>query len=84
MYMSEIKPNSIDEHDVQITQLRDCLGVDYSRVKTTGEPFIIRRFKDPEVAMVPLWEWRFLKEIEAKIRAGECPWDEEHDEPDHE
>jgi hypothetical protein len=33
--------------------------------------------------MVPLWEWRFLKEIEAKIRAGECPWEEEQDGPDH-
>ncbi len=81
--MTEKTPNSTGDHVVNITQLRDCLGVAYSHVKASGEPIVIQRYKDQDVAMVPLWEWRFLKEIEAKIRAGECPWEGEQDGPDH-
>ena len=81
LYMSDQKPDPTGEHVIHITQLRDCLGVAYSHVKQTGEPIIIQRYNDPEVAMVPLWEWRFLKEVEAKIRAGQCPWEEEQHDP---
>lgn len=82
--MTEKTPNSTGDHVVNITHLRDCLGVAHSHVKVSGEPIVIQRYKDQDVAMVPLWEWRFLKDIEAQIRAGECPWEEESNEHDHE
>jgi hypothetical protein len=51
--------------------LRDCLGVAYLHVRRTNEPVILQRYGTAEVAMVPLWEWRFLKELESAIQAGE-------------
>jgi len=66
-----------DERVILITHLRDCLGIAYSHVKNTDEPVIIQRYKDQDVAMVPLWEWRFLKAVKAKIRAGQCPWEDD-------
>ena len=59
------------EHEVAISHLRDCLGVVYLHVARTNEPAIIARYGIPEVVMVPLWEWRWLKAIEAAIQAGE-------------
>ncbi|MCA9091728.1 MAG: hypothetical protein KDA90_24225, partial [Planctomycetaceae bacterium] len=59
------------EHEVAISHLRDCLGVVYLHVARTNEPAIIARYGSPEVVMVPLWEWRWLKQIEEAIRAGE-------------
>ncbi len=32
---------------------------------------IVKRYNPSDVALVPLWEWRWLKQIEAGIRAGE-------------
>jgi len=59
------------EHDVTISHLRDCLGVAYLHVRRTNEPVIIERYGKADVAMVPLWEWRWLKELEEAIRCGE-------------
>ncbi len=41
---------------------------------TTDEPIVVQRYKAKDVMLVPAWEWRFLKRIEADIRAGRCPW----------
>lgn len=59
------------EHDVAISHLRDCLGVAYLHVARTNEPVIVRRYGRADVALVPLWEWRWLKGIESAIRAGQ-------------
>lgn len=59
------------EHEVTISHLRDCLGVAYLHVARTGEPVVVKRFGKTDVALVPLWEWRWLKAIEVAIRAGE-------------
>ena len=59
---------------VHITHLRDCLGIAYQHVVNTDEPIIVQRYNRQDVALVPLWEWEFLKGIEAAIRAGERPW----------
>ena len=59
------------EHEVTISHLRDCLGVAYLHVRRTNEHVIVQRYGKADVAMVPLWEWRWLKQIEEAIRAGE-------------
>jgi len=64
------------EHVVRISHLRDCLGVTCQYVAHTNEPVIVQRYSRQDVVIVPLWEWRFLKEIEAEIQAGRCPWEE--------
>lgn len=69
------------EHVINITHLRDCLGIACQHVANTDEPVIVRRYKATDVAIVPLWEWRFLKQVEADIRAGRCPWERNDDEP---
>ncbi len=56
---------------VPITHLRDSLGFFYQHVRETDRPVIIQRYRDHSVVMVPLWEWRWLKEIEDKVRRGE-------------
>ncbi len=68
------------EHIIHISHLRDCLGIACRHVANTDEPIIVKRNNREEVAIVPLWEWRFLKQIEARIRAGEQPWEEDTDE----
>ncbi len=62
------------EHVMRITHLRDSLGWAYQCVANTDEPIVIQRYSRQDVVLVPLWEWRFLKQIEAAIRAGEIPW----------
>ena len=70
LYMTD----SLPDHVVQITHLRDTLGIACQKVATTEEPIIVQRYKEQDVAIVPLWEWRFLKRIEAAIRDGRLPW----------
>ena len=62
-------------HVIRITHLRDCLGIAYQHVVNTDEPVIVQRYSRQEVALVPLWEWEFLKGIEAAIRAGQRAWE---------
>lgn len=57
-------------HEVAITHLRDTLGIAVQHVASTDEPVIVRRYNRTDIVLVPLWEWRFLKRIEAAIRAG--------------
>jgi hypothetical protein len=59
------------EHEVGITHLRDMLGVAVGHVAQSDEPLIVRRYRRADVVLVPLWEWRWLKQIEQAIRAGD-------------
>jgi PHD/YefM family antitoxin component YafN of YafNO toxin-antitoxin module len=58
------------DHEMAITHLRDHLGFACSMVVESEEPIVITRYRKGVVAIVPLWEWRFFKELEAEIRAG--------------
>ena len=69
-------PSSQPDHVVQITHLRDTLGIACQKVAETDEPIIVQRYTQKDVAIVPLWEWRFLKRLEAAIRDGRLPWTE--------
>ena len=62
------------EHEMGITHLRDCLGWAYQSVANTDEPIVIHRYRRADVALVPLWEWRLLKRIDAALRDGQIPW----------
>lgn len=55
---------------VAISHLRDCLGVAYLHVANSGETLVVQRYGKAEVALVPLWEWRWLKQLEDAIRDG--------------
>jgi hypothetical protein len=69
----------VPEHVLRISHLRDTLGIACQHVARTDEPVIVQRYNRQDVALVPLWEWRFLKQIEAKLRAGERPWEDNTD-----
>lgn len=75
--MSEPMSEPTPEHVMRITHLRDSLGWAYQSVANTDEPIVIQRYSKQDVVMVPLWEWQFLKRIEAAIRDGRLPWCEE-------
>lgn len=64
------------EHVMNVTNLRDGLGMVCLHVARTDEPVIVRRYKRQHVAIVPLWEWRFFKRLEAAIRDGHLPWND--------
>lgn len=55
---------------VAISHLRDCLGVAYLHVANSGETLIVQRDGKADVVLVPLWEWRWLKQLEDAIRDG--------------
>ena len=65
-----------EERVMRITHLRDNLGWAYRLVVETDEPVVVQRYKAQDVMLVPAWEWRFLKQVEADIRAGRCPWED--------
>ena len=65
------RPEFTMEHEVGITHLRDVLGIAYQHVARTHEPIIISRYNRSDVALVALWEWDWLKQIEAGIQNGE-------------
>jgi hypothetical protein len=58
------------EHEMAVTHLRECLGYACQMVAESDEPVVVTRYRKGIVAVVPLWEWRFFKELEADIRAG--------------
>lgn len=73
----------MDENEpmvIPITHLRDSLGYFYQHIAETDRPLVIQRYRDQSVVMVPLWEWQWLKQVEAKVRAGEpvIPKEEPH------
>ncbi|HXG11397.1 MAG TPA: hypothetical protein VNK04_16705 [Gemmataceae bacterium] len=60
----------LTEHEMAVTHLRECLGFACRTVAESDEPVVVTRYRKGIVAIVPLWEWRFFKELEADIRAG--------------
>ena len=58
------------EHEMKVSHLRDGLGMVCQHVARTDEPVVITRYGQADVVLVPLWEWRFFKQLEADIRAG--------------
>jgi prevent-host-death family protein len=58
------------EHEMPVSHLRDGLGMVCQHVARTDEPVVITRYGKADVVLVPLWEWRFFKQLEADIRAG--------------
>lgn len=58
------------EHEMAVSLLRDGLGMVCRHVARTDEPVVITRYGKGDVVLVPLWEWRFFKQLEADIRAG--------------
>ncbi len=58
------------ENEMAVTHLRECLGFACQVVAESDEPVIVMRYRKGIVAIVPLWEWRFFKDLEADIRAG--------------
>jgi PHD/YefM family antitoxin component YafN of YafNO toxin-antitoxin module len=72
----------MSETVVGITHLRDCLGIAYQHVVNTDEPIVVQRYKRQDVMLVPAWEWRFLKRVEADLRAGRRPWEDAKEESD--
>jgi len=62
------------ERVLRISHLREILGYAYQVVVETDEPIIVQRYSQQDVALVPLWEWRFLKELEQRVKAGEFAW----------
>jgi hypothetical protein len=64
------------EHNTNITNLRDRLGIVCQHVARTDEPVVVRRYKREDVAIAPLWDWRFFKRLEAAIRDGRLKWND--------
>jgi hypothetical protein len=62
-----------DERVMKISHLRDNLGWACQQVAQTEEPIIVKRYRHKDVAIVPLWEWQFFKQLEAQIKDGRCP-----------
>ena len=58
-------------NQVGISELRDSLGFAVQEVARSGTPVAIRRYRKTEVILVPLAEWRRLKQLE-----WECTEDE--------
>ena len=71
----------IDEFQVGITELRDSLGFTVQEVARSGTPVAIRRFRKTEVILVPLTEWRRLKQLEIDLGEPD-PFDFDDDESD--
>lgn len=58
------------EHEMAVTHFRECLGFACQMVAESDEPVVVTRYRKGIVAIVPLWEWQFFKEMGADIRAG--------------
>lgn len=57
----------LDELEVGVTELRDSLGFTIRHVAQSGVPVVVRRYRRPEVVLVPLREWRRLKQMELEM-----------------
>lgn len=58
------------EHEIRVTHLRDGLGVVCQGIFNNDDAVVVTRYGKGIVAIVPLWEWRFFKQLEDDIRAG--------------
>ena len=56
-----------DELEVGVTELRDSLGFTVRHVAESGVPIVVRRYRRAEVILVPLAEWRRLKQLESDL-----------------
>jgi PHD/YefM family antitoxin component YafN of YafNO toxin-antitoxin module len=56
-----------EELEVGVTELRDSLGFTVRHVAESGTPIVVRRYRRAEVILVPLAEWRRLKQLEADL-----------------
>lgn len=56
-----------DELEVGVTELRDSLGFTVRHVAESGTPIVVRRYRRAEVILVPLSEWRRLKQLEFEL-----------------
>jgi hypothetical protein len=72
-YKSRAQKKAGEDRVKKISHLRDSLGWAYQQVIESDQPIIIQRYKAQEVAIVPMWEWQFFKQLEAQIKAGCCP-----------
>lgn len=68
-----------DELEVGVTELRDSLGFTIRHVAQSGVPVVVRRYRRPEVVLVPLREWRRLKQMELEMD-GPDPFEFDEDE----
>lgn len=69
------------EFEVGVTELRESLGFTVREVARSGHPVIVRRYKRAEVILVPLREWRRLRQLEADLDSPD-PFSFDDDEPD--
>jgi hypothetical protein len=58
---------------MKITDLRDVLGWAYRDVVLTDMPITVQRYGHKDVMLLSKWEWEFFKQLEAEIKAGQCP-----------
>jgi hypothetical protein len=72
-YKSRAQKKAGEDRVIKISHLRDSLGWAYQQVIESDQPIIIQRYKAQDVAIVPMWEWQFFKQLEAQIKAGRCP-----------
>lgn len=68
------------EFEVGVTELRESLGFTVREVARSGNPVIVRRYKRAEVILVPLREWRRLKQLDADLNSPD-PFSFDDDEP---
>ncbi len=74
---------TLNELEVGVTELRDSLGFTIRHVAQSGVPVVVRRYRRTDVILVPLTEWRRLKQLEAEI-GGPDPFEFDEDESDAE
>ena len=53
------------EREVGVTALRDSLAFTVRHVAEYRSPAVVRRYRRAEVILVPLAEWRRLKQLES-------------------
>lgn len=70
------------EFEVGVTELRDSLGFTVREVARSANPVIVRRYKQAEVILVPLREWRRLKQLDADLNSIDPFSFDDDDEPD--
>lgn len=66
--LDELEPTF--EFHAGVTELRDSLGFTVRHVAESGEPCIVSRYGRACVAIVPLDEWRRLKQLEVDLTSG--------------
>jgi prevent-host-death family protein len=68
------------EFEVGVTELRESLGFTVREVARSGNPVIVRRYTRADVILVPLSEWRRLKQLAAELESPD-PFTFDDDDP---